>query len=370
MGRILSNLFSVLRRRGWILIPAVLGVTAVLYGLSSSRETTVLGETLVVAPTGATSKTPGNALQAAKLAQTYTLLIPEDGGVIKAVAAAVERSESDIASRITAVGAPDTFLIRLRYEDDDQERAIEGTRALAQAVASDPPAARGVAPGSLKVVRLPRVTDVQTVDTGPVIPIGVFLGLCLGLLLMIAWERADPRVDDDESVALGLICPATRVSHLSEASIGPLLDRWIRLAGNGADTRLTPRVGLLAGSPRAESLVEPTASLIVSMAARVGRVVAVRDAREDDGKIIAGADLELLVGGAPGSAAAGEIVAENSSFSVFVVKRGSNIGELEAGASVLRQFGSRLGWALFVDDPKSLRRDAAGTAESQAAAAA
>jgi hypothetical protein len=356
MGRVFSNLLRVLLRRGWILIPAVLGVTAVMYGLSSSRETKALGEALVVVPTGATAQTPGNALQASKLAQTYTLLIPEDGGVIKTVADAVDRPESDVASRITAVGAPDTFLIRLRYEDDGEQRAIRGTRALSRSVTDTPPAARGVATGSLKVVRLPRLTDVQTAAAGPAIPIGVFLGICLGLLLMIAWERADPRVDDDEALALELTCPATPISHLSEASVGALLDRWIRLTRDDADSRRTPRVGLLAGSAAAESLVEPTAELIATLAERVGRVVAVRDAREDAGKIVAGADLELLVGGAPGSASAGEVVADNSSFAVFVVKRGSNAGELEAAASVLRQFGSQLGWALFIDDVGSLRR--------------
>jgi hypothetical protein len=349
-----SALLHVALRRGWVLVPAIAGVTLVAYAVASATQASVVSESIVVAPTGATSKSPGEAVQAAKLAETYTILIPEDGGVIRAVARAVDRPASEVADDIATVGSPNTFLIRLRYTDDDEESSLAGARALTDAVIGSEPAARGVEPGTLRVVRLPRVDEIRSGGTGPAIPVGVFLGLCLGLVLVIALERADPRIDGEEDAIRALGCPATRVSHLSDASIGALLDRWQRLAVEQGDTRHPARIGFLAGTARGEELVAPAARMLATLAARIGRVVTVREPG-DGGDGRNGAEIELLLGGQPGSEAAGESIVVGSAFTVLVVGRGNKEDELQAAANVVRQFGGQPGWALVVDRPDALQ---------------
>ena len=57
--------------------------------------------------------------------------------------------------------------------------------------------------------------------------LGVILGSVLGVVLLLAWERSDPRIDDLETLGSEVDCPTTSLEHASDETTAALLDRWV-----------------------------------------------------------------------------------------------------------------------------------------------
>lgn len=343
MRRPESKLLSVALRRGWVVLAAVAAVTAVAVAVGSARPGSTLAQAVGVVPAGATDESPGNATQATQLAQTYVQAIPLDGAVLSAVGRAVGRSSSEVAARVTVVGDPETSVLLLRYEDSDRARALVGTNALLQAVTGDAPNARSVAPQSLVLVRGPRVLrETSAASDRTTVPVGVLLGLVLGLVLIVAWERSDPRIDSAGELANAAGTPATALGDVAPGNIDALLERWRRLAGDGAGPHV---VALLAGTRRAEPLVASAAHGLASLSASNGQLLRLGTAPPVPGSE---RGLVVVTGGAPGSPAAGEAVAADAAVVVVTVPRGARATELRESLHVLDQFGARPTWALLV----------------------
>jgi hypothetical protein len=343
MRRPESKLLSIALRRGWVLLAAVAAVTALAVAVGQARPGSVLAQAVAIVPAGATATTPGNATQATQLAQTYVQAIPLDGAVLGAIARRVGRSSADVGGRVAVVGSPDTSVLLLRYEDTDRARALAGTSTLSAAVAGAAPTARSVAPQSLVLVRGPRVLRESSAagDTTS-IPIGVILGLVLGLVLIVAWERSDPRIDAAGELANAAGAPATALGDVAPCNIDALLERWRRLAGDGASPHV---VALLAGTRRAEKLVLPAATELVGLSAHNGqRLQLATDAPSPAGE----RGLVVVTGGTPGGPSAGEAVAAGAAVVVVAVPRGARATELRESLEVLDQFGAQPTWALLV----------------------
>lgn len=343
-----SKLAAVALRRGWLVVLPVLLVPALAAFAGDSQPGKTLAEAVTVVPAGAGADGPGDAVQATQLAQTYIEAIPLDGEVTAAVAEVVDRPADEVEESITVVGNPETSVLRLRYEDPDGDRALAGTAALLEAVTGRRPAARSVAPRSLEVVR---EADVLRESGGggssALIPIGLFLGLCLGVVLAAAWERSDPRIDGPSELAAAAGTPATALGDVAPGNIEALLERWRRLAGDGAGPQV---VGLLAGTERSEDLVRPAANALAGLSAANGHVLRVATGSGPNGSE---SGLVVVTGGMPGGPSAGEAVAADASVVVVAVDRGARASELQNTLSVLEQFGARPAWALLTPRQES-----------------
>jgi hypothetical protein len=333
---------AVALRRGWVVLAAVAAVTALAVAIDRARTGRTVAQTVVVVPSGAGAKGPGNATESIKLAQTYVEAIPLDGGVLSYVARTIGQPIPDVADAITVVGNPTTSVLLLRYTDSNHDRALAAASALLGAVVGARPHAHSVAPHSLATVRAPSVLSESAGRSSTAIPIGVILGLCLGLVLIVAWERSDPRIDGPRELAHAAGTPATALGDVAPGNIDALLERWRRLAGDEQGPHV---VGLVAGTRRTERLVGPAANELVALSETNGHALRLATAPPP----ATGGERGLVVrtGGRPGGPAAGEAVASDASVVVVVVEPGARVTELRSTLAVLDEFGAPPRWALL-----------------------
>jgi hypothetical protein len=338
-----SKLLAVALRRGWIVVVAIAAVTGIAVTVNDSRPGQTITEAVAIVPAGASDDGPGNATQATQLAQTYVEAIPLDGAVIDFIARQIDRPSAEVDDHIAVVGNPETSVLRLRYDDSSKVRALVAASALLRSVTGPRPLARSVAPRSLQVVHAPRVLRESAGESSAAIPIGVILGLCLGLVLLVAWERSDPRIDRPEELAEAAGTPATALGDLGPGNIEALLERWRRLAGDGPGPHA---IGLLAGTQRTEELVRPAANELAGLSASNGTLLRLASAQPPPlGEPADG--LVVMTGGLPGGPSAGEAVAAAAAVVVIAVERGARVSELRATLAVLEQFGAPPAWALL-----------------------
>ena len=343
MRRFPRKLAAVALRRGWIVVAAIVLVTALSAFAGSVGGGSTLAESVAIVPAGAGEEGPGDAVQATQLAQTYVEAIPLDDAVTDEVSRAIDRSVEDAEESITVVGNPETSILRLQYEDSARDRALTAAGALLDAVTGRDPVAQSVARGSLQVVSEPSVLRESSGGSSAAIPIGIFLGLCLGIVLVAAWERSDPRIDGAEELAEAAGTPATALGDVAPQNIDALVERWRRLAPDGGESQV---VGLLAGTQHSEQLVRPAANELAGLSAANGHSLRVATSKGSNG---AEPGLVVVTGGLPGGPSAGEAIAADASVVVVAVERGARVSELRSTLAVLEQFGARPAWALLTD---------------------
>jgi capsular polysaccharide biosynthesis protein len=337
-----SKLLAVALRRGWVVVIAIAAVTALATAINGARQGETVSEAVAIVPAGAGAEGPGNATQATQLAQTYVEAIPEDGAVLGYIAEQIGRSSDEVADNFTVVGNPSTSVLRLRYKDPNRERSLSAAQAALTSVTGRRPRGESVAPRSLNVVHQPRVVSETAPNSSAAIPIGIILGLGLGIVLVVGWERSDPRIDVAGELADAAGTPATALGDVAPGNIDALLERWRRLPGNGAGPQV---VGLVAGTERTEAYVRPAANELARLSAAGGQLLRVGTASRPAGV----ADgLVIVTGGVPGGPSAGEAVAADASIVVVAVERGARVSELSGSLAVLTQFGAAPAWALFV----------------------
>jgi len=338
-----SKAVAVALRRGWVVLVAIAVVTALSVAVGRSRPGETVTQAVVVVPSGAHGSDPGNATESIKLAQTYVEAIPLDGGVLSYVAGRIGRTVKQVESAVAVVGNPTTSVLLLQYRDADATRSLAASSALLGAVTGAHPRANSVAAGSLVMVRGPSVLRSSSSGSSTAIPIGVILGLCLGLVLVVAWERSDPRIDGVHDLAHASGTPATALGEVAAGNIGALLDRWRRLAGDGRGPHV---VGLLAATRGTEPIVAPAAEELVELSSSNGHPLRLADASSAPW----GGDERALViatGQRPGGPGAGEATAAAADVVVVAVERGARVAEVRRTLAVLDQFGAPPRWALL-----------------------
>ena len=357
----------ILLRRGGIVVLCVALVPVVAYFLARDLHRSYTAEAVVVVPSGAGPKGPGNAQEADKLAVTYAAVIPKDDRVLKRIARDIHARESLVRRELRVVTDQGTSLIRLRFTDPRRDVAIAGAAAVVRALTSPVAVTPSIAPRSIAPVRGP-TTPAKSSRAARTVPIGIVLGLVLGLILLAAWERADARIDDVASLKKEAGCPAMAVGDLSSRSMMALLQRWEALAGRAA-----PRIALVASAAAAESAAVAVAHRLHSAAEQGGTPIAIErgwSAAADNaqahslstsstelGPVHSGAGVRrdrtaLLVGAAPGSDVAGEPIALDSDFVVLVASPGTRVRDVRAAVTLLEQFGVSPGWALLAERPR------------------
>lgn len=310
---------AALRRRGWIVPLAMACAALAAYLIASNQPEIYTAESVVVVDSGADRTGPGQANDATTLARTYAGAIREDQRTLRRVAGATDRTVDEVEKDVTVFTDTGTSLLRLQYRDEFRRRAITGARSLANGVL-DAPRESPVNRSSLRLVSEANDATRSAGDVGRAVPIGLVLGAALGLLLLLAWERSHPRIDDPDDLRAVFGGGVTDARRFTPAALSALAARWRELAGRG-----DPLVGLLPSGRRARRSVR---ALDEALAAAVP---ALRTER----------------GGAPGAIDAGEELAMRSDLSVLVVRRGARVSELRRALETLDQLDHAPGWAVL-----------------------
>jgi hypothetical protein len=323
-----------LRRRLWLIPLAVAAVVAVAFGVSAVRGDSTTAQSVVVVTSHPGPKGPGYASEAAKLALTYAGVLEQDPVVLDRIGTAVGRSRDDVRDRFSVVNDTDTAVLRLRFRDDDRGRAALGATTAAQAIAGSRPASPRVGPDSVELVKPAGLPAKATtgLSTAALVAAGL-LGLLLGAILLVAWERADPRVDDvADAGATGLA--TSLLDTMSPATAAALVERW----GVMTDGR-PARVAVIPATKRLAALAPEVSAWLARAASEVQR------ARR----------LEIVVGGLPGSGTADEVEALRSEVNVVLAPLGIRERDLERALGALEQFDVPAQWLLLTGSPRRLR---------------
>jgi capsular polysaccharide biosynthesis protein len=219
-----------LRRRGWVLLVAIVVTTGCAYLVASEH-----GETYTAESTAVVSASPRSLLtpdQTNLLATTYAVLIPKDAAILRSVAATLRTSPTDVEHRLAVFNTTGTALLAIDYRGTSAANSIAGATAVLSAIAGAHPISPNIIAGSVGAVQVPaRASSSSGVSV--LVALGVILGVALGLLLMMVWERVDPRIDRPEDLAQETGSPTWPVSAISESGANALIARWKTLADGG-----------------------------------------------------------------------------------------------------------------------------------------
>jgi capsular polysaccharide biosynthesis protein len=219
-----------LRRRGWVLLVAILVTTACAYIVASKQ-----GETYTAESTGVVAASPDSLLtpdQANVLANTYAVLIPKDAVILRGVATTLGTSVPDVQDRLLVFNTTGTALLVIDYRGSSAANSIAGASAALRAITGDYPVSPNIIPGSIGAVQAPtKASSSKSVTV--LVAVGAIVGVALGLLLMVVWERVDPRIDRPEDLSQEVGSPASPVSAISQSGANALYARWKALADRG-----------------------------------------------------------------------------------------------------------------------------------------
>jgi hypothetical protein len=361
---------TILRRRGWILVitPLVVTVTAeAAYVFGSDQQRTYSAEAVAVVATSSRLSPD----QANRLAVTYARLIPADTAVMGAVARSLGTTVPDVSGRISVFNDPQTALLRINYRGTSATNSIAGTKAVMDAIKGSRPVSPNIAPRSVSIVRIPNRASASR-DLGNVVLISLVLGSALGALLLVAWERTDPRVDSLADLSSEVPCPISSADDLSDAAATALLDRWRELGGG---SRI--HIAMLPVNTQSEAVVPNLARRLAHGDTAEQTIVSSNIApaspsgavRKNASRTRSGPTM-LVVGGVPGSGSAGQGVALASELTVLVAQKGTRRKDVRRALRVLREFGVAPAWAILASRSSlgDVRRVRSRVAESHVAA--
>jgi capsular polysaccharide biosynthesis protein len=327
-------MLRVLRRRGLVVLLATVVTAGAAYAVAALRTDSYSTEGIaVIAANRALSPD-----QAVGLAVTDAVLIPRDDAIAESVARALQTTPKDVRHRLSVFNDPATAILRISYRGATASEAQAGATAVLRSIAGPRPVSSNIAAGSIQIVRLPTLPAASR-GTPTLVAIGVILGLALGAILLVAWERADPRVDDLDDLGAVVATPAVSFDTLSDAAAAALLGRWRKLgAGPPVSVALVP----------ATENLEPTLGDLAYALARgndttmVAAPLASRQVRPIR------FETSLVPAGVPGGPLAGEGVASACNVTVLVVKSGTRRADLRRALEALHRFGVEPAWTIFL----------------------
>jgi capsular polysaccharide biosynthesis protein len=218
-----------LQRRGWVLLVAVVVTTACAYLVASHRGETYTAESTAVVSASNSPQSVVTPDQADLLASTYAVLIPKDSVILRAVATTLGTRASDVQSRLSVFNTTGTALLAIDYRGTSAANAVAGAAAALRAIAGAYPVSPNIIPGSVGAVQAPTTASASR-GLAVLVALGAILGIALGLLLMVVWERVDPRIDRPEDLSQEVGSPTSPVGAISQPGVNALMARWTHLA--------------------------------------------------------------------------------------------------------------------------------------------
>lgn len=327
---------------------AATGITTPATPLPPSQTARFVAQVVAIVPASGAGPTEGiNPDDADHLATTYAGIIPVDDTLLSDIGKVVGQSSSDVASNLSVVNQQSTSLLQISFKASTPQTATTGARTAAELLAGPSPVAAGIVPSSLGIVSLPPPSNnvaATPAREGSTVAIGAVLGLILGMILLVAWERSDPHVVDARPLSGQFGCPATPVDRLTPEAAHALIERWASLTDH-----VPARVALLPADAGSAQQTNEIAELL----GRSGEGVGYIDARSGTvpealgkGHLLDGDESVVLVhAGPPGSG--GEAIALSCDLTVVVVRAGARNTEVRRLAEDLANFGLVPAWALL-----------------------
>jgi capsular polysaccharide biosynthesis protein len=347
MSKVGSNRFGVLRRRGWVVIVTLLVTVGAAYLYAHHKPPSYTASAYVLVSSGASPVGPGSANEASSLATTYSGLIPKDSAIIAAVSTQLGASPADVRAAIKVYTTNSTALLEIRYTAGSKREAIAGATAVATDIVGSNPSSQAIPAGAILPVSVPRSASESSTTRNIAVPIGAILGLLLGAIVLMAWERFDPRVDTIDDLADLLDTPVTGDDFLTADRIYAVRHRWRELAlpewgpSGGPPTRAV-KVALVgvgrSSADVADSLVE---------AIQAGRGP------------VGGADpaeLALRSFGDPRYEESGRLMGSDPDLVVLVVRYGEHGNDVIKATQVLKAFGLKPAWGIIAAKRRSPSR--------------
>jgi capsular polysaccharide biosynthesis protein len=352
------TVLAAIGRRWWVVVLCVLVASAAAYGAGKLRTRSYEAKAVLVVPAG---PGPGKADEASRLATTYAALIPQDQRLLRYVGARFGLTAKQAGQHVTATTDTTTALVFVQYRATSPDLARRGALVIAGALTGPHPVSPNIAPHSLSLVHLPtHATPSQGIMT--IVTLGTILGLFVGIILLVALERADPRIDDEHILSEHAGCPVTLVSNLSNEAAAAVVERWRQLSQAARHPRAAAararRVGDRSPRPRPTIALVPISSHAESALPALAQFL---DGFAHPERI------HLLtcppVRDANGAAATSLAEAQEV---VLVARRGEAVSDLTATLQTLLAFGAAPMWALLVAEPpagaaadatKAARRD-------------
>src|SRR5882757_625480 len=170
-------------RRGWLVPLITVAVAAIAYLIAHNQSRTYTSEATLLVPSGAkTAVGPVSPSDATDLARTYAAEIPEDDQVVKSIATGLGAGAKGVRDSLSAdavVGAnpgSDTALVTISYAAGSAAKARTGASLAVAALTGPRPAAVGVPPGSLALVRAPENGTSSSLGTTAITVGGAIVG--------------------------------------------------------------------------------------------------------------------------------------------------------------------------------------------------
>ncbi len=338
-----------LRRRGWVLLVAVAVAATCAYLVASTRGKTYTAESIAVVAASGAPRSAVTPDQANLLATTYAVLIPKDTAILRSVATTLGTSESDVQQRISVFNTTGTALLTIDYRGTSAANSIAGAVAALQAIAGTHPASPNIIPGSVGAVHAP-TTAASSSGVAVLVSLGAIVGIALGLLLMVVWERVDPRIDRPEDLSQEVGSPTSPASVISQPGVRALIARWKTLSDHGPS-----RIALVPVTADVQADLPKVAHMFSQVQGNGNGEVPWCTRTRDNG-----ADGEELTA-SNGNGAPAVIACEVPSSDltalqpimgcdlvVLVVRRGTSRATLREQLESLTEFGVSPKWAIFL----------------------
>ncbi|MGO9560955.1 MAG: hypothetical protein ACLPQS_03695 [Acidimicrobiales bacterium] len=240
-----AHLRAAARRRYLLVVAAVVLAVAGSLAVGVAEPTKYVSTVILVVPSGGR---PGAASEADNLAATYAALIPQDQQVQLAAGSAAGMSSTQAGQAISVTVESGSAILTVRFTAGSAAKAYLGAQAVATAVTGRP-VTRAIITGSLVIVAKAQPATSSASSPLKRLVLGGMLGLLLGLVLAVAWERSDPRIDDLDELSELVDSPCSS-GDLAPGAAASLVQDWVVAGGDYM------RAGLLiVGQPDRTALV-------------------------------------------------------------------------------------------------------------------
>lgn len=308
-------------RRGWVVVVVTILVVAVAVAVAGSRPAKYSANSILLVNPGATATNPGSAQDAQALAATYAELIPNDQSILNSVSSETGLSPATIKSGTAVTVINGTSLLEIKFTNSSAATVALVVNDMSQAISKAKPVTASIPSGAITIIQGSGAVTGGTLAKSEIVLIGLILGILLGVIVVITWERADPRFDKPEQLTTQLGLPARALGSLNTESATALVERWKELADRE----------------------EPTIALVSAVRGIEESVVVVGRRLE-----MVAEEMHLVACGAPGEGSA-DILAHDADLTVLVVPRESRIRDVLRSRELLRQLGVQPSWALMVN---------------------
>ncbi|HLI42919.1 MAG TPA: hypothetical protein VKU92_00415 [Acidimicrobiales bacterium] len=214
------------RRRAWIVVACLVVALGAAGIIEHTIPVSYSASAALLVPSGFNANGPGAASEADNLAATYSTVLPEDSQVQQLVGAASGVAPTDVPKHLIITVATGSSVLDVTLSAPTPTGAVAGLKALVSAVTGRPPVVSAVATGSLLPIHVNATAARTSTSLKKGLALGGAIGLIIGIVGAIAWDRADPHIDRLEDLRAELAdCPAWKGSGSPEM-LSSMVDMW------------------------------------------------------------------------------------------------------------------------------------------------